>query len=80
MSQPISRYLHPFDGAGHPNLEPEVKRAIVASWVSDRTAIPEKPSLRRRGGRGSAVSIEHMFCTSQSWSHWKRSVSDTTQI
>ena len=39
MSQPLSRYLHPFDVARHPSLEPEVKRAILAS--GDR-----KPRLR----------------------------------
>jgi len=36
MSQPVSRFLHPFDPARHPNMEPEVKRAILASWASDR--------------------------------------------
>jgi hypothetical protein len=27
MSQPFSRFLHPFDVAHHPSMEPEVKRA-----------------------------------------------------
>src|SRR5581483_8330984 len=39
MSQPFSRFLHPFDVARHPSLEPEVKRAILASWASDRSAV-----------------------------------------
>ena len=43
MSQPVSRYLHPFDVAHHPSLEPEVKRAILASWASDRNAVESQP-------------------------------------
>ena len=29
MSQPVSRFLHPFDGAEHPAFEPEVERALI---------------------------------------------------
>ncbi|WP_454884915.1 hypothetical protein [Sphingomonas oryzagri] len=50
MSQPVSRYLHPFDVAGHPTLEPEVKRAIFASWGSDRSAVEGQPALRKPPG------------------------------
>lgn len=31
----------------HPQLEPEVKRAILASWASDACAVRSKPSPRR---------------------------------
>ncbi len=47
MSQPFSRYLHPFDVANHPSLEPEVKRSILASWASDRHAVENQPALRQ---------------------------------
>lgn len=47
MSQPVSRFLHPFDVARHPSMEPEVKRAILASWASDRFAVKVKPALRK---------------------------------
>lgn len=47
MSQPFSRYLHPFDVAHHPSLEPEVKRSILASWASDRHAVENHPALRQ---------------------------------
>lgn len=33
MSQPFSRLLHPFDITPHPSFEPEVRRAIIASWA-----------------------------------------------
>lgn len=31
----------------HPQLEPEVKRAILASWASDRFAVRSQPTLRK---------------------------------
>ncbi|MFC7379791.1 hypothetical protein [Brevundimonas sp. GCM10030266] len=51
MSQPFSRYLHPFDIDRRPGLEPEVQRANLAAWASGRaasapsqkTAIPSPP-------------------------------------
>src|SRR3546814_11192123 len=51
MSQPYARFLHPFDVARHPDLEPEVKRAILASWASDRSAVRDKRSEERRVGK-----------------------------
>ena len=47
MSQGLSRLAHPFDIARHPTLELEVKRAILASWASDASAVPDQPALRR---------------------------------
>ncbi|MFB0611675.1 hypothetical protein [Aurantiacibacter poecillastricola] len=35
MPQPFSRYLHPFD-PGRPAYEPEVTRALIASWNRHR--------------------------------------------
>lgn len=61
MSQPVSRLLYPFDVARHPTLEPEVKRAILASWASDRTAVKDKPALRRRPGVKRAFSVDEVM-------------------
>jgi len=61
MSQPFSRFLHPFDVARHPSLEPEVKRAILASWASDRAAVKDQPAMRRPPGARHAVSIDDVF-------------------
>ncbi len=47
MSHTLSRFTHPFEVARHPTLEPEVKRAILASWASDASAVPNQPALRR---------------------------------
>ena len=61
MSQPFSRFLHPFDVARHPSLEPEVKRAILASWASDRSAVRDQPAMRRPPGAKRAVSIDDIL-------------------
>ena len=61
MSQPFSRFLHPFDVADHPSLEPEVKRAILASWASDRSAVKNRPNLRRPPGAKHAVPVDDVF-------------------
>ncbi|MBD3761360.1 hypothetical protein ACLIMP_25650 (plasmid) [Novosphingobium aerophilum] len=61
MSQPFSRFLHPFDVAHHPDLEPEVKRAILASWASDRSAVRDKPALRKPRGFKRAVPIDEVL-------------------
>ena len=61
MSQPFSRFLHPFDVAGHPSLEPEVKRAILASWASDRSAVRDHPTMRKPPGVKRAVSLDEIL-------------------
>jgi hypothetical protein len=66
MSQAVSRYLHPFDIAGHPTLEPEVKRAILASWASDRAAVEGQPALRRPPGTRRAVPIDEILAVLRS--------------
>jgi hypothetical protein len=61
MSQPFSRFLHPFEVARHPSLEPEVKRAILASWASDRSAVRDQPALRKPPGARRAVPIDDIL-------------------
>jgi hypothetical protein len=66
MSQPFSRYLHPFEVAHHPSLEPEVKRAILASWASDRSAVKDQPAMRKPPGAKRAVPIDEVFAAMRS--------------
>ena len=66
MSQPVSRFTHPFDTVRHPSLEFEVKRAILARWASDRSAVRGKPALRRPPGSGRAVPIDQVFAALRS--------------
>lgn len=66
MSQPFERFLHPFDVARHPDLEPEVKRAILASWASDRSAVRDRPALRKPLGAKRAVPIDDVLAAMRS--------------
>lgn len=61
MSQTVSRFQHPLDIVRHPQLEPEVKRAILASWASDRAAVPDHPGLRQPDGIERPVPIDDVF-------------------
>lgn len=61
MSQPVSRLLHPFEVAHHPTLEPEVKRAILASWASDRSSVRDKPALRHPPGVSEPFEVDDVF-------------------
>ena len=54
----LSHFRHPFEIAEHPALEPEVKRAILASWASDAHAVKHRPALRRPPGARRAVPID----------------------
>ncbi len=57
----LSRFGNPFDVAQHPTLEPEVKRAILASWASDRVAVEGKPALRRPPGLRRPVPVDDVL-------------------
>ncbi len=61
MSQPVSRFTHPFDVACHPTLEPEVKRAILASWASDAAAVPDQPALRKPADVEKPVPVDDVL-------------------
>ena len=61
MSQPFSRFLHPFDVTRHPGLEPEVKRAILVSWASDRCGVKDAPALRKPPGARRPVPIDDIL-------------------
>lgn len=61
MSQPFSRCLHPFDVAHHPSLEPEVRRAILASWTSNERAVESQPAIHKISRLGRPVPIDEKF-------------------
>lgn len=66
MSQPYSRFLHPFEVVDHPSLEPEVKRAVLASWASDRSAVTDQPAMRKPPDAKRAVPINEVFAAIRS--------------
>lgn len=57
----LSHFRHPFDIAKHPTMEPEVKRAILASWASDRSAVRDAPQLRRSPSGDRAVPVDDVL-------------------
>lgn len=57
----ISRYGSPLEVAEHPQLEPEVKRAILASWASDAFAVPSQPALRQPPGLSRPVPVDDVL-------------------
>jgi hypothetical protein len=57
----FSHFRYPFEIAEHPSLEPEVKRAILASWASDAHAVTNRPGLRRPPGARRAVPIDDVL-------------------
>ncbi|MGQ0280455.1 hypothetical protein ACT17R_17595 [Sphingopyxis sp. Q841] len=66
MSEPFSRFLHPFDVAHHPSLEPEVKRALLASWACERSAVRDRPALRGPRGASRAVPLDDVLAALRS--------------
>ncbi|MDG5746561.1 hypothetical protein P8Q88_00035 [Qipengyuania sp. XHP0207] len=66
MSQPFARYLHPFDVAHHPALEPEVKQAILASWASDRHAVENEPAMRQPPELKGPISADDVLAAPRS--------------
>ena len=57
----LSDFRRPFDIARHPTLEPEVKRAILASWASDKAAVDSQPGLRRPDGLATHVHVDDVL-------------------
>lgn len=79
MSQPVSRFLHPFDVARHPSLEPEVKRAILASWASDRAAVDNQPALRKPPGFKKPIPVDDVLAALNTLDHPGRTGAQATQ-
>lgn len=46
LLRPAVGFSHPLDVLKDPDLEPGDKRAILASWASDASAVEEQPRLR----------------------------------
>jgi len=47
--------------AQHPQFEPEVKRAILASWASDACAVRSRPALRKPPELPHPVAIDEIL-------------------
>ncbi len=58
LLHPGTVFEHPKDAVSHPDLMLGEKRAILASWASDASAIACCPALRAPAGLKAPVSID----------------------
>jgi hypothetical protein len=61
LLHPGTAFEHPRDVVAHPNLTLAEKRAILASWASDASAIASCPSLRAPEGLKAPVTIDEIL-------------------
>jgi hypothetical protein len=61
LLHPGARFDHPKDVVRHTGLTTAEKRAILASWASDASAIASCPSLRSPAGLKKPVSIDDIL-------------------
>lgn len=62
----LDHFRRPYDVVRHPTLEPEVKRAILASWASDEAAVRDRPDLRRPHGLKRPIPVRDILEALQS--------------
>jgi hypothetical protein len=63
LVHPGTVYEHPCDVVAHPTLSLSEKRAILASWASDASAIASCPALRAPDGLKNPVTIDEILET-----------------
>ena len=61
LLHPGTRFDHPRDVVSHTGLSLGEKRAILASWASDASAIASCPSLRAPEGLKAPVTIDEIL-------------------
>lgn len=61
LLHPGTKFEHPRDVVSHSGLTLAEKRAILASWASDASAIASCPSLRAPEGLKAPVSIDDIL-------------------
>jgi hypothetical protein len=61
LLHPGTIFDHPRDVLAHPSLSVLEKRAILASWASDASAITSCPSLRAPPGLKGPVMIDEIL-------------------
>lgn len=61
LLHPGAVFEHPRDVVHHPDLDLAEKRAILASWASDASAIASCPSLRAPEGLKAPVFIDEIL-------------------
>jgi len=55
-------FHHPREVRYHPQFEPEVKQAILASWALDAASVKERPASRKLPIRKLTAHWRHLGC------------------
>ncbi len=61
LLHPGTVFDHPRDVVGHPSLSISRKRAILASWASDASAVASCPALRAPDGLKAPITIDEIL-------------------
>src|ERR1700749_4006326 len=61
LLHPGTVFDHPRDVVAHPSLSISEKRAILASWASDASAVASCPALRAPEGLKAPVTIDEIL-------------------
>jgi hypothetical protein len=61
LLHPGTRFEHPRDVVSHPGVSLGEKRAVLASWASDASAIASCPALRAPNGLKAPVTIDEIL-------------------
>ena len=61
LLHPGTMFEHPREVVSHPDLDLAEKRAILASWASDASAIASCPALRAPDGLKAPVTIDEIL-------------------
>jgi hypothetical protein len=61
LLHPGTTFNHPREVLSHPSLSIPEKRAILASWASDASAIASCPALRMPAGLKAPVTIDEIL-------------------
>jgi hypothetical protein len=62
----LSHFYHPYGVVHHPQFEPEIKRAILASWASDTCAVEGEPTLRKPSELDQPVALNDIMSARRS--------------
>lgn len=69
MPDPLSFFRRPFDVARHPSFEPEVMRAILASWAPEAGGPQRRTVIRRAPGPAKPTAVDDVSAPRRSLDH-----------
>ncbi len=57
----LTKFRHPYEPVERPQLEPEVKQAILASWASEAPLVASRANFWRPSGKSRGVSFDDIM-------------------